>query len=237
MNIKISLDKLTLQEFYNKNKDYLIPIVTIIVCFFLLVLVTIPQIGFLSGRQREISLEKIKLATLNNNLNILSNLDDSTLNSQFELAVSALPIEKDFESVLNAINLAASKTGIFLGDFEFQVGDLSKISPGKIAPSLQLTLLINGGVSGAVSFVNELYRSLPLSEVSNIQVSNKNSTVLINFYYKPFAGVSDNTLPLSKISKPQSDTLKEISSWNNSQPLQQIVPSVASKSATPSSPF
>ena len=237
MNGKINLDKLILQQLYKKNKDYLIPIITIIVCFILLVQVTIPQIGLFSKKQAEISTERIKLETLNNNFSILSCLDDSTLNSQFDLAVLALPSEKKFESVLNAINLAASKTGVFLGDFEFQVGDLSKTGPGKIAPSLKLTLLINGGASETVSFVKELYKSLPLSEVSDIQVNNKNSTISISFYYKPFASVSDNTLLLSKISKPQLDLLNEISSWNNYQSLQLNATPTATKSATATSPF
>ncbi len=121
MSSKISLDRLTLERLYKKHKDYLIPIVTIIVCFILLLQVTIPQIGFLSAKQEEVSVEKAKLKILNNNLNILSNLNDSTLNSQFALATAALPVEKNFAGILNTINLAASKAGVFLGDFEFQV--------------------------------------------------------------------------------------------------------------------
>lgn len=238
MSGKISIDRLTLERLYKKHKDYLIPIVTIIVCFILLVQITIPQIGILSQRQEDVGAERKKLDNLTNNLNLLSGLNDYTLDSQLSLSVSALPPEKNFASVLNTISLAAGKAGVFLGDFEFQVGDLSKIPPGKKAPSLSLALFVNGGVGGTLRFINELDRSLPLAEVLNIEVNNTSSTVTVVFYYKPFVNITDSTLPLSPLSKTYTDTLKEISTWNNPGVIELPTSPVASESGlSPTSPF
>lgn len=238
MNKKISLDRLTLEELYKKYKDYLIPVLSIIICFFLLVFITIPQIGILSEKQQQLTTEKTKLHILTNNYNVLAGLDDFTLDSQLALTVGALPSSKNFTSVLNSINLAANKSGVFLGDYEFQVGDLSKISPGKNIPTLELTLFINGGVNETVKFVNELYNSLPITEVTNIEVNNNRSSITAVFYYKPFADVKDNSLPINSLSKNYLDIISKMSVWNNPQVLN-ILPSInVSQSASPSAmPF
>lgn len=238
MNNKISLNKLTLEQLYVKYKDYLIPILSIIICFFLLVFITIPQIGILSEKQQQYNLEKTKLQILTNNYNVLSGLNDITLNSQLALAVGVLPSGKNFSSVLNSINLAANKSGVFLGDYEFQVGDLSKIPLGKNVPALELTLSINGGVNETVKFVNELYNSLPIAEVTNITVSNNRSSIIAIFYYKPFADNKNNSSPVTALSKNYLDTINQVSSWNNPQVLEIISSLNASQSASPNSaPF
>lgn len=235
---KISLDKLTLEQLYRRYKDYLIPILSIIICFFLLVFITIPQIGILSEKQQQYNLEKTKLKALTNNYNILLSLNDTTLDSQLALTVDALPSSKNFTSILNSINLAANKSGVFLGDYEFQVGDLSKPPLGKNIPALELTLFINGGANETVKFVNELYKSLPISEATDIGVNNNRSSVTTIFYYKPFTDTKDNFLPINSLSKNYLDIITEISTWNNPRVLE-ILPSInASQSASSSfSPF
>lgn len=238
MNKKISLDRSTLEQLYRKHKDYLIPIISIVICFFLLVLITIPQIGILSEKQQQYNSEKTKLQSLTNNYNILSNLNDATLDLQLALTVDALPSNKNFTGILNSINLAANKSGIFLGDYEFQVGDLSKVPLGKNVPVLELTLSINGGVSETVKFVNELYKSLPIAEVTSIGVNNNRSSITAIFYYKPFADTKDNFLPINSFSKNYLDIISEVSTWNNPRVLEILPPLNASQSASVNfSPF
>lgn len=235
---KINIDRLALEQLYKKYKDYLVPILAIIICFFLLVSITIPQVGILSEKQQQYNLEKTKLQILTNNYNILAGLNDITLNSQFGLALNALPSTKSFTGILNSISLAANKSGVFLGDYEFQVGDLSKFPTGKNVPSLELTLFINGGASETTRFVNELYNSLPISEVTNIQVSNNRSSVIAIFYYKPFASTKDSYLPIAPLSKNYLEIINKISLWNNPQVLQNFPSSNSTQSASPSSaPF
>lgn len=235
---KISINKQTLEELYRKYKDYLIPIVSIIVCFFLLVFITIPQIGILSEKQQQYNLEKTKLQILTNNYNILSVLDDKTLDSQLALVVGTLPSEKNFSSIINSVNIAANKSGIFLGDYEFKVGDLSKTPIGKKVPTLELMLSINGGAIETIRFVNELHNSLPIAESTNIQVNNNRSTITVVFYYKPFIEVKDNSLPITALSKNYLDIINQLSLWNNPQMLQILPTSNASQSASSSSgPF
>ncbi len=243
---KFKIDKDTIVFLYRKHRDYIMPIAIIVVSFLLIIKVILPQIENLSVRQQEVKVEKDKLDVLKNNLTTLNGISNDALDREVLLTTSALPIEKNFAGVLNAVTISANKAGVFLGDYEFQVGDLSKSATiGKNLPSLQLSLSVNGGVGGAIKFITELYRSLPLSEISDIEISNSRSVIVVLFYFKPFAGGASVSSSLPQISKNDSASLSQISTWNNGNTLELTLPvipiasksAVASPSATPSSPF
>ena len=230
---KISVNKMTMEQLYRKNKDYFVPIITIIVCFVLLIEVTIPQIGALSVREQEYSAEKAKLDTLNNNLAILEKLSDSALSYQLSIATNALPSDKNFAAILNGVNYAANKSGVFLGDYDFSVGANNRIAPGQLFPSLQFSLSINGGISPTAKYITELAKSLPLSEVSGVQVTRNSSKVDVSFYYLPFNQLRDNYQPIVSLSKNYIDILKNLGTWNNPN----IGPALSASKSAAQSPF
>lgn len=232
---KLNLETQTFQELYKRYKNYLIPILILIVSFILLIQITIPQISDLSQKQQEQAAERAKFDTLSKNYNILSSLADSSLNSNLQSATDALPSEKNFASIVNALSLAANKSGIFLGDYELAVGDLSKVPPGSNASKLELVLSVNGGAVPTANFINELYKSLPISEVTSIVVGGNHSTVSVGFYYKPFSNISDPSIPLTELSKEQIDLIRELRGFNDARNLEQI--QISTSSATSSSPF
>lgn len=223
---KISIDKYTFLFLYRKYKDYIVPIVTLIVAFLLLLEITIPTLNNLSTREQELKFEKDKLTTLQNNLQILTQLNNQTLNDQLAIVTSALPSEKNFAEILNAVSISANKSGVFLGDYEFQVGDLSKtIIPQKGFPSLPLSLIINGNANSAAKFISELYRSFPISEVTDIELNGNRATLGTVFYYKPFNQTKpDETIVLSGLSAADLKIIRDMSSWNNPKGLEQIIP-------------
>ncbi len=236
---RIGIDRLTINLLYQKHKDYIVPIAIIVVCFLLLIKITIPQIGSLSVKQQEVKFEKEKLSTLKNNLKILSNLNESALDSQLSIVSDALPEGKNFAGVLNSISISANKAGVFLGDFDFQVGDLSKVAtPSQGLPNLQLSLVTNGNVAATARFINELYKSLPISEITSIEINSNRAVLNTFFYYKPFLKTSiDESFPLSSLSKTDLETIAEISSWNNSRILEQIQPLLKPTPVSSSSAF
>jgi hypothetical protein len=146
----------------------------------------------------------------------------------------ALPPNKDFSGVLDGISVAANKSGVFLGDYEFQVGNISTPSISiQSFPSLQITLKINGGVSGVTRFITELYKTVPLSEVSSVKVSNSDSEITALFYYKPFPPLGFNSsLPINTVSPQGLSVINTLSSWNNA--VKVIVPAVQQSSASSS---
>lgn len=225
MNGKINYDITTVKFLYDKYKDYLLPLAIVFVCFILFAKIIIPQINNLSQARVQAKMEKEKLLVLRNNLRLISDLNEGNLDSQLSITSDALPNGKDFAGVLNAVSFAASKTGVFLGDYEFQVGDLSKsvASSGGIFPSLQLVLTVQGGVNATVKFVEELYKSVPLSQITSVKISGGRSIITAVFYYKPFPPVALDSQPMREVSRDDLTTIKNISLWNNPKNLNQVI--------------
>ncbi len=176
----------------------------------------IPQIQewFLLRDQEKITNEKITV--LKQNLSFLSTLDDGNNNRQLQVASTALPSEKDFTSILSAISQAAANSGISVGDFSFQVGELSatKASNTNSTPEIDIILVINGGIDGTRQFLHELTNRLPLSEVTNVRVNDATTTITILFYYKPLPvlGMSDSKV-IKTLSKNDIALLDLLSSF------------------------
>lgn len=235
MNPKTNIDVELFKLLYEKYKEYILPIAIIFASILLIVNVTIPQINELFGLAQQRKAENEKLSTLNNNLKIFTELNDGILDSQLTIATDALPANKDFASILNAVSISADKAGVFLGDYEFEVGDLSSGLATANFPSLELTLIVSGESRSILRFVDELYRSNPVSEVINLEMNNNRATVTTIFYYKPFSEKTLNyNLPIQSISQKNLETIDTISSWNNPKNLIEL-PENASPSA--SSPF
>ncbi len=239
MNKKINIDLNTIKIIYARYKQHIFYMVIIIVCVILFLTMIIPRTSELSNLQKEAKNEANKLAVLKNNLNLLSGMNDATLNSQLGLVSKALPVDKDFEGVLNAVSLAAVKSGALLSDYEFQVGDLSQ-TPSNTSgfPFLKLSLNIKAGPKQSSLFVNELYKSFPLCEVTSIEQGEDSSNIAVMFFYKPLPNIEFNEdKPVQPVSKNDLQFIDKLSSWNyyNISPGSLIAPG-ASASA-PSSPF
>lgn len=235
---KNNIDLQTVKFLYAKYKTYILSGIAIFVSFLLFLNVIIPQIQNFFDTQSQIKIENEKLVVLRNNLNSLSNLDEPTLDYQLQVTSDALPDSKDFAGILNGVSIAAGKAGVFLGDFDFQVGDISsKISSGNKFPSLQLVLSLNAGALDTSRFITELYKTVPLVEVKNIQISGSHSSVTAVFYYKSFPSLKAvDTDPVFLLSAKDLSLVKDLGTWNNPKNISNNIPTSpeASSSAAPS---
>ncbi|RJQ37110.1 hypothetical protein C4559_03970 [Candidatus Microgenomates bacterium] len=215
-DVKINFDENTYRILYHRYKELIWPLLIIFVCFGLFLKVIIPQFQeFLSMREEEKVLNK-KIITLRSNLDYLSKMDDSNLDSQVKIVSSVLPFEKDFVGVLSAISFAAGKSGIKVGDFSLQIGSLSLSNQIALKPSLDVSLTVSGGVEGVKRFLKELANVSPVSDASTVQLAGNMSTLSLSFYYKPLPSfVFDYYTPIKSLSKAQKSTLEKISKWQN----------------------
>jgi len=239
MKKKVNIDSTTFWFLYRSYKEYLLPAGVIFASILLFVLVIIPQFQSFLDTQQNIKAESDKLTSLKNNLNLLTNMDESQMDSQLQIVSKTLPPDKDFEGILNGISIAADKAGVSLGDYEFQVGDITKPSLNiQSYPSLQISLTINGGVSGVTGFISELYKTVPLSEITDLKVTSRTSAVTALFYYKPFPPLgSNNGNPINPVSQTGASVITNLSSWNNVIGPAPVQLSPASSSAVNTSPF
>lgn len=216
MNTKYNLDSVALRLLYLKYKEIIAPISIIIVALVLFISITIPQINSLltAGERNKSDLDRLTI--LKNNLNLLSATEDKTLDSYSQLINTALPNHKDFEGVLNAVSVASKKAGVTLGNYEFKVGDLSKIDEEGGFPNLKLNLTVSGSIINVNSFMKELEKTLPISEITEINISNNFSNITAVFYYKAsqLFTYNDNS-PIPPISNQDSTIINKLSSFSN----------------------
>ncbi len=218
MNKKVNVDKEALMLLYSRYKNYLIPIGIILICIILFIFVIIPQIQNVIELQDEQKDEEKKLEILKNNLNLLYNLDSNTLDKQLKLTSKALPVDKDFIGILSGIAVASNKANVTLGDYGFQVGDINKAPTNvKGVPSLELSLTVNGDLNNLISFIKELEKTLPISEIVGINLTSRNATLKTLFYYKalPPVKIRDDQ-PLSPLSQTTLKAIDDLSKLNNS---------------------
>lgn len=237
---KVTLNSNFLTSSFEKYKEYILPIVVVLVCFIILFLIILPQFqNYLVSRQ-QLDAEARKLSTLKNNYNFLTNLDDTENDADFKTLSLALPSNKDFTGIISGISAASSKTGVGIGNFSFSLGDLSKSTDQAVNsnPSIKIEISLVGNTLSVIKFINELYKTVPLSEVTSIKSSSTDSNLIILFYYKPFPpqNISDEA-PVIPLSEKNQKLLKDIYAWNNAsgENVFTLSPS-SSSSASSSSP-
>lgn len=246
---KFNLEFNNLLILYRHYKDYFLPFGIIVVCILVVLWVVIPQFQQYLNLQQQLKTEMQKLDVLKNNYNFLSNLDSTKSDADFSSLALALPSGKDFAGIMNSVSYASAKTGVTVGDFEFSVGSLSNGNTEGISayPSIKIDLNLISNTQGIIQFIQELYKTAPASEVTNIKTGGNSGSITILFYYKQFPQqVVDDSAPITLLSAKDTALIQTVSAWNNSsnQVLMPLIPSLTSGESTPaaslgngSSPF
>lgn len=206
------VDIITLSLLFNRYKDFIAPLLVIFVVIGVFIKINVPAIEeLLKGYEEQKSI-KLTLEVMQNNLNFLKGIDVSSLESQFRVATKALPIDKDFESIMIAISDASNKSGVALGGFKFMVGNLSKEEGETENPTLNLSVNLLGKVDAVDKFIGILTKTLPLSEIVKISAVTDTGAVTVNFYYKPInTTIANNNLPISQISDKGLSLINDLS--------------------------
>jgi hypothetical protein len=229
MNEKINADLKSLKFIFERNKLYILPSIVIVVCITLFLQFVVPQFKALFAVQEEAREASLKLQTLKENLNVLTNIDEKTLDGQLKTLNLALPLNKDFSGILNAIYLASQKTGVNLGSFSLQIGDIEDTKKNDDFPSISLIVPVNANAIAVNSFVETLSKTVPLSEVTIIKIKNIASSVKISFYYKSL-GSSEykEDSRINPISQKGLEIINRLSLFENIAPFQEIPISTSS---------
>lgn len=221
MNEKISLNRNTIRILYFKNKEFILPSMVIFICLLLFLKVLIPQFRevFLMFDQEKVLQEKLSI--MKNNYSFIASLDNLNLDSQVKVVSSALPLEKDYVGIVNAISQTAARANVSVEDFGFEVGDLSTESAvlAKSRPSIKINLALKGGLENTKQFLKNLSEQFPLSEVSSVQINEQASNVSTDFYYRSFASIRfKEDMPIGKLSNEKKTLLDKLSSWSGKNP-------------------
>jgi hypothetical protein len=223
---------------YRHYKDYLLPVGVILASIAVLFFIVIPQFQQYLTSLNLLKAETQKLQILKNNYNFLSSLDDSKSTDELKTLSLVLPSDKDFAGIVNAISNASAKTGVAIGDFEFSVGNLSGASEGAVSasPSIKIDINLSGSTQAIVQYINELYKTAPVSEVSDIKASSGAGDITVFFYYKPYVlQNTDNSVPIAALSGSNLSLIQTVSSWSNSRSQTEVPLTSTIFSSTPAS--
>lgn len=215
MNTLVFLNRSAFRLLYYQYKEYVTPLLIVFLSVVLLIVFVVPQTSSFFAMKNEENVYRKKVSVLKSNVMLLSGVNDTTLDTQFATVSKALPAEKDFAGILNALSSSASIANVGLGDFTLAVGDLSTKSaePSK-RPSLEITLNLTADVEGTKRFLKELSEKLPLSEVVSVHLAARSATVKTIFYYKPFSAKRfDSSTSIKGLSSAEKNFLEQISSW------------------------
>lgn len=236
---KVNLELSNLTVLYQHYKDYFLPLGVILACVLIVFFVVIPQLQQYFSLQEQLKNETQKLAVLKSNYFFLTNLDDAKSNSNLSVLSLALPQNKDFAGIMNAISYASAKVGVSVGDFEFSVGELSGADEGVTSyPSIKIDVSLVGSVQDIIQFVAELYKTAPVNEATSVKISGNSGNITVLFYYKtsPSANVDDNVL-IPALSTNDNQLIKDVSLWNNvnNEFINPLIPSSSTSTQTASS--
>jgi hypothetical protein len=225
---------------YKDTPYYTVLIISVIflVCMMLISQLVIPQVQNWFSIRDEVIATRARIDAINQNISFIKSIDKVRIEKQVSLTATALPFEKDFEGILNAITDASAKSGVALDDYSFQLGSIASVSGKqndltKGLSSINVTVEITGDMDAIASFLKELNTKLPLVDVIEVEGEFNKTKITMEFFQKQFPKiVFKDDQPLVPISKKHEQLLTTWESWVPVAEAQ-TPPSISSESAIP----
>lgn len=205
----------TLRKLYKKNKERLIPFALFLASLFILLNLIIPQLSSIFETRKKISIERKKLKILEESLSIMNSQNTTEVNSNLQLASSALLFSKDIALVYASFTQASLKSQVVVRSFSIKVGDVytQKKSQESITgqlPTFDVSIRLSSpDPRNIIDFTRGLYKTLPLLEIKKINVLENSSDVEVSFFYKPL-----DTTSLARQDVIGELTLAEVNTLN-----------------------
>jgi hypothetical protein len=219
----------------------------VVVCLVLIFNIIIPQLTTWFSIRDEIVATRQRIDVLQQNIAFMNNLNKNELDSQLATATNVLPPEKDFGSMLNVLADASISSNVSLNDFSFQVGNVASSSaaaaPGAAAgtesryrglASIKITVVVAGTVDNIRRFIQTVEKSVPVSEIVNIDGSGQTISISVQFYQKSLPNIAlQPDQKLQPLSADKVNLLQQLATWRKSQPVPDLSGEVGSASALP----
>lgn len=224
------MKKETILEFYSKYKLILFPSLVSLACLILIALVIFPQAKSLLDGQNNLELSKEKLKTLEVKAQGLDQINETDLKNQLQLALVALPENKEPSAVVGAIQRIAATSGVSLISLGFSSSKGNSVGG---ADSFSIKAQIASSTAGISQFLNNLSETPLALNVTGISISSATSADLlaadlqIDVYFSPIPKT------LGSVEDPLPELSAEEKTLINRLAKAQIVTPV-SQSSTPS---
>ncbi len=195
------MKKESIIKFYTTYRMFIFPAIVALSSLILIIFVILPQLMALLTNQKNVSDLLVRSKSLEVKAATLETYDSSDLARKLEYALSSLPEDKDFATVLGLIQNLAIQSG-----FSVTSISLGSSSSAKVANAQSYSIKLD--VVGAKSLLGVLFSNLEgsirLMKVSNIEFTNApnqqavNSSITLDILYLPLPtnfGNVDSSLP------------------------------------------
>lgn len=205
-----------------KHRNILIPVSLVFASFFIIMRIIMPQLDTISELNSNIIKKSSDIEAASKLYEALSTLPESVLADDYDIAVRAVPIEKDLTLMFTSLTDAAGKSNVELGGFTLNVGGVydstnSYKNEKQIdgIPYLNIIVSATGNETNLISFGQALYKTLPLIQINSIQIHDGRGNFDVNFYFKPIKALQivKEGNNIEGLTSAESALLKEFSSW------------------------
>ena len=210
------LSKESLVSYYYENKDYLIPFVILLSSALLFLLFIVPQLLAFPSKKSERDVEITKLKKIEEARDILENANTLKLDRDVKIASQALPSDKNFELVLSAITVAANLSNTQVNKYLFVEDTIDSSASEPELPKMNFEISILGDVRQSVKYMDELYKTYPISDITEIDHKEGATKLKVSFYYNPLTEIkSEDGVLVRNFSQKENEALRQISGWND----------------------
>lgn len=204
--------------------EVLILLISLIVTASLFFVFVIPQFHSFIAMNEEVKETRARIATMRSNIQLVSSLNEDTLDSDFLTTTAALPVEKDFSGAMQSILAASVNSGVSLDTFSFTVGTIASKSatPEDLLP-MGITIDASGDIASIKDLISSLYTYLPLSVITTADSESgegESTAITISFPAKPLPElVIDNSKPIVQATPKNIEVLGKLKEWKDKKDL------------------
>ncbi len=208
---------------YRKHKKKILPLIFGFVSVFVFFRIIIPQWSDITDVQSLLTTKNKVVEAKGATVDLLNSLSQENVDSDYALATTALPNQKDIVLIFSELSDAASKSNVKLGGFSLKVGGIytttknAKSADKSIngIPYLNILVNVSGKNDNLRKFADVIYKSMPVVEIKSIDITKSDARYDVNFYFKPVALKAPNadSTALTSLTPLQASQLKELKSW------------------------
>ncbi len=208
---------------YRKHKKQIVPLVFGFAAVFVVFRIILPQWSDITEVQQLLTSKGEVVKAKQETVDLLNSLPQENVNTNYSVATTALPPQKDIVLLFSELNDASARADVKLGGFTVKVGgvysatntnkDTDKSING--IPYLNILISVSGQSDALRKFADVMYKSMPIVEIKNIDIAKNDARYDVNFYFRPIAlkaAKSDSTA-LTNLTPLQISQLKELNSW------------------------
>jgi hypothetical protein len=215
------------------------PLISMIVCFFLLFFLLVPKwksIGKIAKQSESVKAKRDEFVA---KVQTLSTVEESQLKNYYSLASLAVPERKDVSLALFTFSEPARKNGFFLNALSFDLGEIesnqdeektiTKTKPVGLLSTERITanMSLVGSSQNAGSLFSDLEEGLPLMQIDKLDYVSIRGDIIdidlvVSFFYSPEkASYKLDNLKISELSlsNDELELLNNLASFDRQEKI------------------